>query len=142
MRYPITMHERLSTIVGLSTNSFALTLEDVLKITNGYLATEAANKVSLKALDQEVLKNNIFAWAAKGFPASYRVYELKFAVPSNTGLIPCSDAVSRNTTDYVVFCLGTPIQELVDSYNTIIDDITLTYSVEGNSVVLSVTRNA
>lgn len=142
MRLPITMNEKLSTLVGLSTNSFALTLEDVLKVTNGYLATEAANKLSLKGLDQEVLKSNLYAWAAKGFPASYRVYQLNFTVPSNTGLIPCSDAVPRNTSDYVVFCLGTPIQELVDSYNTIIEDITLTYSVEGNSVVLSVNRNA
>ena len=141
MKSSTTLSQKLSTLIGISTNCFALTLEDVLKVTNGYMDTENANKSSLKGLDYDVLKNNIFAWVTKGFPESYPVYKLYFTLPENTtSLIPCSDAVPRNIPDYIDFCVGMPLQELIDSYNTMVDDITLTYSIQNKAVVINVNR--
>jgi hypothetical protein len=145
LELPLTPDEKISTLIGFSTTSFALTLEDVLKVTNAYLTIENNNKLALTVLDYGVLKNNLFGWATQGFPESHPVYELPVTLPPGdpNALIRCSDGGLRNIWDYIVFFLGMSLQELMDSY-TNLDGITLTYSVKANPyiVVLHVNRSA
>lgn len=144
LELPITPDEKISTLVGLSTTNFLVTMDDLLEITNTYKTIENTNKLTLQNLDYDMLKKNLFTWATNGFPDSFPVHQLPITVPPEaTQLINCSDGVMRNIWDYIVFFLGSTLQELMDSYHTNVDGITLTYSVQANPyiVVLHATRS-
>ena len=134
---PLTPTEKISTLISFSTNSVLISMDELLQTTSNYLTIENTNKATFQNLDYDVLKGNLITWAAKGFPDSYRVYELPVSIPDiSNQLIPCSDGIMRNIWDYIVFFLGSTLQELMDVYNTNMDGITLTSSLQANPYIL------
>jgi hypothetical protein len=143
LELPITPDEKISTLIGLSTTNFVLTLDDVLDVSKVYATIENNNKYLFQNLDYALLKTNLFTWATQDFPDSYSVYHLPVSLPpGETGKIRCSDGAVRNIWDYIVFCLGSTLQELMDYYHKSLNGITLTYSLQANPyiVVLHVSR--
>lgn len=144
LELPMTPGEKISTLIGLSTTNFVLTLDDVLDVSKGYAVIENNNKYLFQNLDYALLKTNLFIWATQGFPDSHSVYQLPVSLPpGETGQIRCSDGALRNIWDYIAFCLGSTLQELMDYYHKNLNGITLTYSLQANPyiVVLHVSRN-
>ena len=138
MQLPLTPTEKISTLISFSTNSVLISMDELLQTTSKCLTVENTNKATFKNLDYDVLKGNLITWAAKGFPDSYRVYELPVSIPDGISnqLIPCSDGTMRNIWDYIVFFLGSTLHELMDVYNTNMDGITLTFSLQANPYIL------
>ena len=134
---PITPTEKISTLISFSTNSVLISMDELLHTTSNCLTIENTNKATFQNLDYDVLKKNLITWAAKGFPDSYRVYELPVSIPDiSNQLIPCSDGTVRDIWGYIVFFLGSTLQELMDVYNTNMDGITLTSSLQANPYIL------
>jgi len=146
MDLPITPTEKISTLIALSTNSFIVSLDDILEEANTYLTTENNNKHMLQNLNYDLLKTNIITWAKQGFSDSYPVYQLPVTLPPGdpTQLIRCSDGGLRNIWEYIEFFLGSSMQSVIDEIHAKLDGITLTYSVQANPyiVVLHATRKA
>lgn len=126
----------------------SISLNDIVNTYQSYIRTEEQIKGTLTSLDFDLLKTNLYAWAAKGYQDSYPAYQLPVSSPASYsddthGLIPCSDGILRNIWEYIPFCLGTPIGELLQSYEAKLYGIALTYSLQENPyiLVIHVTKN-
>lgn len=121
--------------------SSTISLDDIINTHQTYLRTEDQIKGNLTSLDFELLKTNLYIWAAKGYQDSYAAYQLPvYPLPPHTPepatAIPCSDGVLRNIWDYIPFCLGMPIGELLQSYEAKLYGISLSYSLQANPYIL------
>jgi hypothetical protein len=121
--------------------SSIISLDDIINTRHTYLRTEEQIKGNLTSLDFELLKTNLYTWAAKGYQDSYAAYQLPvYPLPPDTSeppaSIPCSDGVLRNIWDYIPFCLGMPIGELLQSYEAKLYGISLAYSLQSNPYIL------
>lgn len=118
-----------------------ISLDDIINTHQTYLRTEEQIKGNLTSLDFELLKTNLYTWAAKGYQDSYAAYQLPvYPLPPDTpkpaAAIPCSDGVLRNIWDYIPFCLGMSIGELLQSYEAKLYGISLAYSLQANPYIL------
>ena len=118
-----------------------LSLDDIINTRHTYLRIEEQIKGNLTSLDFELLKTNLYTWAAKGYQDSYAAYQLPvYPLPPDTSetatAIPCSDGMIRTIWDYIPFCLGTQIGELLESYQGKLHGISLTFSLQANPYIL------
>jgi hypothetical protein len=121
--------------------SSTISLDDIINTRQTYLRTEEQIKGNLTSLDFELLKTNLYTWAAKGYQDSYAAYQLPvYPLPPDTPepatMIPCSDGSLRTIWDYIPFCLGMSIGELLQSYEAKLYGISLAYSLQANPYIL------
>lgn len=121
--------------------SSIISLDDIINTRQIYLRTEEQIKGNLTSLDFELLKTNLYTWAAKGYQDSYAAYQLPvYPLPPDTpepaASIPCSDGSLRTIWDYIPFCLGMSIGELLQSYEAKLYGISLAYSLQANPYIL------
>jgi hypothetical protein len=121
--------------------SSTISLDDIINTHQTYLRTEEQIKGNLTSLDFELLKTNLYTWAAKGYQDSYAAYHLPVYpmppdIPEPAAAIPCSDGSLRTIWDYIPFCLGMSIGELLQSYEAKLYGISLAYSLQANPYIL------
>ena len=99
---------------------------------------EETTKQKLFTIDFALLQKNLLQWAANGFPASLPVYEFALTPQAiSTNQYRCSDGVSRNIWDWIVFVLGCDIQTYIEIIEKHLLGIKLTFSLqEQPSIVL------
>jgi hypothetical protein len=118
-----------------------VSLDDIINTHHTYLRIEEQIKGNLTSLDFELLKTNLYTWAAKGYQDSYAAYQLPvYPLPPDIAAeesnIPCSDGILRTIWDYIPFCLGTSIGELLQTYEAKLYGISLAYSLQANPYIL------
>jgi len=127
-------------VLNISTPTVLISIEDLASSNAALKATELANKNSLELFDESIFMNSLHKWAGTGFQASYPVYELKVVTPvKTTELFNCSDGTPRNVWDYIPFCLGYPITQLVDTFQRRVSGMSFSFSLEDvPSIILKI----
>lgn len=130
----------LNNVLNISAPTVLISIDDLAKSNAALKATEVANKTSLELFDESVFMNNLHKWAGSGFQASYPVYELKVVTPvKTTSLYNCSDGTPRNVWDYIPFCMGYPITQLVDTFQRRVSGMNFSFSLEdASSIILKI----
>lgn len=103
-----------------------LTLAEILAAQEVLVQREANDKATLEALGQislETLRAKLIPWAVAGFPNNYVVHSITMTPPS-----ACSDGVSRNLADYIVFCSGKSLADHIAPLQAMLPDITVAYT--------------
>jgi len=117
-----------------------ITLDEITNSHEALLTTEATNKTTLNSMNFTVFRANLSGWAAAGYADSYICYTFSIVTPPVdrvTGNFSCSDGTPRGIWDYIPFCLGTSIQDLVDSYQAQLYGMTLSFSLSGAPYILN-----
>jgi hypothetical protein len=127
-------------VLNISTPTVLISIENLASSNATLKATEMSNKNSLELFDESIFMNNLHKWAGLGFQASYPVYELKVVTPvKTTELFNCSDGTPRNVWDYIPFCLGYPITQLVDTFQRRVSGMSFSFSLEDvPSIILKI----
>ena len=127
----------LSTLTGIE-SSYVIKLDDIDSSLQTIIQKESNNKNAFMNLDYDLLKKNLFTWAANGYPDSFKAYTMKMNDPTITnGRYTCSDGVFRDVWEYIPFILGMSIHEVVTSFQVKLKGMTLSYSVEVNPTTLN-----
>jgi hypothetical protein len=90
---------------------------------------------SIGNISQEALKTKLIAWAVAGFPSAYEIYAVTIVPPSM-----CSDSVSRDLTDYILFCSGKTMQEHVDPLQQKVTNISISFANMGTHISIVVSK--
>ena len=102
-------------------------------------ATEATDRATLSVLlneTRETLRPQMFVWAAAGFPAVYVVRQFTLSPPAI-----CSDGVTRNAYDYVVYLLGQEMGPTIAAVQALCVGVQISYSFQGNTLRIHVSRS-
>jgi len=142
----ISTMEGLSTLQGISTiealstmASFEVNLDDVMNSHNTLIEIELQNKTTLNSLNFNLLKSNLYKWAAQGYPDSFLAYSFPVMTPCmNACLYNCSDGNPKNIWDYIPFCLNLSLQDWVNMYQGKVNGIKLSFSVNENPYVVNI----
>ena len=114
-------------------------ISDIINSRSVFLEIEQQNKTNLTSLDFSVFKTLLYKWAALNFPDSFLAYSFPVTTPPITnGLYSCSDGNHKNIWDYIPYCLGMSIQELITGYQTKVSGIALSFSVNADPYVLNI----
>lgn len=128
----------ISGVEYLSTNQIEINFNDIVDSHNTLVEIESQNKLALNGLDYSALKQSLYKWAALGYPDSHLAYSFPVITPLTTAYTyPCSDGNSRTIWDYIPFFLGTSINDWLANYQTKMNGITLSFSVNSNPYVLN-----
>jgi hypothetical protein len=121
-----------------STTSVVISLDDIITGSEALKKVEDANKVRLETFDKDAMTTKLHAWVATGYQDSYPVVELPVYFSKKTlNGYGCSDGVSRSVWDFIPFCLGYPILDLVaNTYQSKVSGFTLHFSVEETFTVI------
>ena len=114
-------------------------IAELLASRGAALSQEATDRTSLVPLlneTRELLRPQMFAWAAAGFPAGYIVQEFTVSPPS-----VCSDGVSRTTYDYVVYLLGQPMSVTIAGIQSLCVGVLISYSFQVNTLRIHVSKS-
>jgi hypothetical protein len=115
-----------------------ITMADIMGAADVVKQREDVDKILLEGIQTisfETLRASLLRWAAAGFPNVYTVYEF----PIST-LGTCSDGVTRNLEDYIVFVSGKTIREHVDILQSRMTDIAVSFAYTGSSVIIVVSK--
>jgi hypothetical protein len=127
----------LSTITGIE-EAYIIKLDDIDSSLQTLIQKELNNKNSLINIDYDLLKKNLYTWAANGYTDSFKAYTMTINDPIVTnGRYTCSDGVFRDVWEYIPFILGMSIQQLISSFQVKLKGISLSYSVEINPLSLN-----
>jgi hypothetical protein len=127
----------LSTLTGIE-NAYVIKLDDIDSSLQTLIQKELNNKNILMNLDYDLLKKNLYTWAANGYQDSFMAHKFILNDPTVTnGKYTCSDGVLRDIWKYMSFILGMSIQELVTSFQAKLKGIVVSYSVEINPITLN-----
>jgi hypothetical protein len=99
---------------------------------------EDADRATLLPLfDQtrELLRPQLFAWAAAGFPGIYVVQQFTVSPPAI-----CSDGVTRGIYEYVVYLLGQEMGPIIATIQALCTGIQISYSFAGNTLRIHVSK--
>jgi hypothetical protein len=115
-----------------------ISIQDILGSVEVVQNREAGDKAKLEAIGLisfETLRASLLQWATRSFPNAYTIYEVPMTAPS-----VCSDGVTRNLPDYIVFCSGKTINEHVDVLQQRLVDITVSFAYSGSAILIVVSR--
>ena len=116
-----------------------LTMADILSATEVIAQKEAADKAILEAIGHigiETLRGKLIQWAVAGFTNAYAIHEFTITPPAL-----CSDGVSRSMLgEYITFCSGKTIHEHVAALQSVLPDITVSFSYTGSALQVVVSR--
>jgi len=114
------------------------TLEELMASHEATVNKEAADRATVSILlneSRETLRAPLFQWAAAGFPAIWVVQTFTLDVPPT-----CSDGISRNIYEYFEYCLGTDMGSLMSNIQSKLTGIQISYSFQGNTLRLHVSK--
>ena len=116
------------------------TIDELMASLEAVVSKENQDKYALSILSnqsRETLRAPLFQWAAAGFPLAYIVYSLTIVPPPI-----CSDGVTRDTYNYINYCLGISLSELFETLQSKVVGMTFSYSIlDGNTLCVHVTKN-
>ena len=132
--------EGVSTMQGLSTlASYEVSIYEIINSHNTLLETETQNKSIFNSLDFTLFKTNLYKWAAQGYPDSFHAYSFPVNTPTlQDGLYLCSDGNPKSIWDYIPFCMNMSISDWLSTYQSRVNGITLSFSVNANPYVLNI----
>ena len=102
-------------------------------------AKEAADRASMSVLlneTRDILRPQMFTWAAAGFPPIYILQQFTLEPPSI-----CSYGVSRSVYDYFVYLLGQEMGPTITAIQSLCVGVTISYSFLGNTLRIHVSKN-
>lgn len=114
------------------------TLDELMASHGAIVNKEADDRATVSVLlneSRETLRAPLFQWAAAGFPNAWVAQSFTLEAPPT-----CSDGVSRNIYEYFEFCLGTNMGDLIASIQTKLSGIQISYSFQGNTLRLHVSK--
>jgi len=115
-----------------------ITIDDLLNSTAVILKKEADDKTALEGIgniSHEELKSKLLLWATAGFPNVYEIHRLTI-VPANV----CSDGITRNLSDYIIFCSGKSISEHVGVLQAKVNGMSISFANMGTYISIVVSK--
>jgi hypothetical protein len=115
-----------------------ITIDDLLNSVEVLQQKEAADKIALEGIgniSHDTLKTKLLSWATAGFPNVYEIHRVSISPPNQ-----CSDGVTRNLSDYIVFCSGKTISEHVDILAAKVTGMTISFANMGNFIAIVVSK--
>jgi len=115
-----------------------VTLEELMSSHAVIVAQEANDRATLNPLvnpTREAYRPQLFAWAAGGFLGGYIVQTIPLTPPS-----VCSDGVTRNVYDYVVYLLGQDMGTTITGIQALCIGVLISYSISGNALRIHVNK--
>lgn len=133
--------EPLSEVTGMTGSSGppTISLQDIITSIEVVQNQELQDKASLEAIGTisfNTLKASLIQWANAGFPNAYEIYRVNINPPT-----VCSDGVTRNLADYIVFCSGKTIAEHVDVLHQRTPDINVSFANMGGYIGIVVSKS-
>jgi len=113
-------------------------IEELLNSREAVLAKEATDRATLLPLlneTREMLRPQMFAWAAAGFPPIYVVQQFTVSPPAI-----CSDGVTRTVYDYTVHLLGQEMIPTIAAIQALCVGVQISYSFSGNTLRIHVSK--
>ena len=114
------------------------TLDELMASHAVVVVQEAADRIALACLSaptRDGYRTQLFQWAAAGFPDLYIVHSIPITPPSI-----CSDGVVREIGKYAEFCMCKDLGNVVASLATLMPGIQPSWSVNGNTLRIHVTK--
>lgn len=119
--------------------SGAIALDTIQSSIQNLKKIENTNRDLLQNLDYDTLETNLHKWGINGCPDSYLVYEFILTEPEViNGRYTCSDGVLRDIWDYIVFILGSSVQNMLDMHELNLQGIKLGFSVKTSPITLGI----
>jgi hypothetical protein len=115
-----------------------ITIDDLLNSTAVILKKEADDKLALEGIENishDTLKTKLLSWATSGFPNVYEIHRVTTVPPS-----VCSDGVTRELSDYIVFCSGKTISEHVALLQAKVQGMDISFANMGNYISIVVSK--
>jgi len=129
----------LTTAASGATTGPIITTIDELVASQGAVAAkqviDTASVAPLLSSSRELLRAPLFQWAATGFSPNYIIQEFTLVPPPI-----CADGVTRTVVEYFQLCLGVTLGNLLPTLQALVDGMTLSYSFEGNTLRIHVTK--
>ena len=121
----------------MSSQPNIISLAQLVNSVQTLAATEVRNKTILETMNSETLIQNLHGWASVGFTDSHPVYEYQLSPSAKIdGKYRCSDGVLRDIWEYIPFCLGYSINDLVANLQQQVTDIKLSFSLQEEITVI------
>ena len=123
---------------GPAESPYIATLDELMASHAAVISQEQTDILSLGALknpSREGFRTQLFQWAAAGFPDLYLVQSITINPPSI-----CSDGVTRNLGKYIEYCLGTDMGTIIQGIALLMTGIRPSWSTDGNTVRIHVTK--
>jgi hypothetical protein len=99
--------------------------------------TEATDRNRFLGLAFMNLRPKLVLWAAAGFPNCYVLEEILVQVPDK-----CSDGISRDLPEYIVYLTNRTIAELVADLQTKVVDMTISFARVTGGITIVVSKTA
>ena len=115
-----------------------VTIEELMASHAVIVQKEADDRASLSALVnpmRDQYRPQLFQWAAVGFPGIYVVQSFSVTPPDI-----CADGVRRDVNAYINYLTGTNMGTIVANIQALMSGILVSFSFEGNSVRIHVSR--
>jgi len=123
---------------GLVEPPHIATLDELMASHAAVLIKESEDKQILSVLKtnlRDTFRPSLFQWAAVGFPDIYIVQTFTLVVPPI-----CSDGVKRDMFEYVGYCLGMGLGDMIAEIQTKVVGIQFSHSIMGNTLRLHVSK--
>jgi len=115
------------------------TIKELIGSHGAVVMQETVDRNTLSVLmneSRETLRAPLFQWAAAGFPAIYIVQTFTVTPPQT-----CADGVVRSVYDYIEYLMGVSHGDLIATLNGLVDGMSFSYSYDGNTLRIHVTKN-
>ncbi len=115
-----------------------ITIDDLINAAEVVAKKEADDKLALEAIgniSHEELKTKLLLWASSGFPNVYEIHRVVITPPSL-----CSDGVSRELSEYIVFCSGKTISEHVALLQAKVQGMVISFANMGVYISIVVSK--
>jgi len=99
---------------------------------------EASDRTKLSVLlheTRDMLRPQMFEWAAAGFTPIYIVQKFELNPPPI-----CSDGAQRSTISYVEYLLGKDIGQIIADIQALCVGVIISYSISGTTLNIHVSR--
>lgn len=115
-----------------------VTMEELMASHAVIVEKECVDRTSLNALvnpTREQYRPQLFQWAAAGFPGIYVVQSFSVTPPDL-----CADGVRRDVNAYINYLTGSDMGTVVSNIQSLVTGIVVSFSFEGNSVRIHVSK--
>ena len=115
-----------------------ISLDDISNSIEVLKAKEQDYKYALQLianLSYDTIRRNLIQWALQGYRNCFVIYEVPISVPDL-----CSDGVQRNLENYITFCSGNTIHELISMLQARMKDIKVNFAYSGYSILVNVSK--
>jgi len=116
-----------------------VTMEELMASHAVIVEKESVDRTSLNALvnpTRDQYRPQLFQWAAAGFPGIYVVQSFSVTPPDL-----CADGVRRDVNAYINYLTGTDMGAIVANIQSLVTGIVVSFSFEGNSVRIHVSKS-